>query len=123
MNETLKNLYERKSVRVFTDREISLEDKHAILRAASEAPTAGKAGGKAKEKENASWQRILSRYVTSIIAKKRDLVKKRGGKRGANGGSARLAPKCPREEAVGSEKARLRGAELLISKRGDQTPL
>ncbi len=41
MNETLKQLYARKSVRVFTDREISAEDKAAILRAAVEAPTAG----------------------------------------------------------------------------------
>ena len=41
MNETLKQLYERKSVRVFTDKEISKEDKALILRAAVEAPTAG----------------------------------------------------------------------------------
>ena len=41
MNEVLKQLYERKSVRVFTDREISAESKAAILRAATEAPTAG----------------------------------------------------------------------------------
>ena len=41
MNEVLKQLYERKSVRVFTDKEISDADKAAILRAATEAPTAG----------------------------------------------------------------------------------
>ncbi len=41
MNEVLKQLYNRKSVRVFTDKEISAEDKTAILRAACEAPTAG----------------------------------------------------------------------------------
>ncbi|MBQ8837452.1 MAG: nitroreductase family protein [Clostridia bacterium] len=41
MNEVLKQLYARKSVRVFTDKEISAEDKAAILRAAAEAPTAG----------------------------------------------------------------------------------
>lgn len=41
MNEVLKNLFERKSVRVFTDKEISPEDKANILRAAIEAPTAG----------------------------------------------------------------------------------
>lgn len=41
MNEVLKQLYARKSVRVFTDKEISAEDKTAILRAAAEAPTAG----------------------------------------------------------------------------------
>lgn len=41
MNEVLKQLYGRKSVRVFTDRKISAEDKASILRAAVEAPTAG----------------------------------------------------------------------------------
>ncbi len=41
MNEVLKNLYERKSVRVFEDRSISNEDKEAILLAAMAAPTAG----------------------------------------------------------------------------------
>ena len=41
MNEVLKQLYDRKSVRVFTDKEISNTDKAAILRAATEAPTAG----------------------------------------------------------------------------------
>ena len=41
MNEVLKQLYERKSVRVFTDKDISAEDKALILRAAAEAPTAG----------------------------------------------------------------------------------
>ena len=41
MNQVLKELYERKSVRVFTDKKISAEDKNAILRAAFEAPTAG----------------------------------------------------------------------------------
>lgn len=41
MNETIKQLYERKSVRVFEDREISVEDKRIILEAATMAPTAG----------------------------------------------------------------------------------
>lgn len=41
MNRTLEQLYNRKSVRVFTDREISREDKEAILLAAANAPTAG----------------------------------------------------------------------------------
>ena len=41
MNETIRGLYERKSVRVFTAREITAEEKAAILRAATEAPTAG----------------------------------------------------------------------------------
>lgn len=41
MNETLKQLYERKSVRAFTDREITAEEKECILHAAAEAPTAG----------------------------------------------------------------------------------
>ena len=41
MNETLRVLYERKSVRLFDGRAISEEDKNAILRAAAEAPTAG----------------------------------------------------------------------------------
>lgn len=41
MNETIRGLCERKSVRVFTKREITAEEKAAILRAATEAPTAG----------------------------------------------------------------------------------
>ena len=41
MNETLKLLYERKSVRVFEDRPISAEDREAILYAAAMAPSAG----------------------------------------------------------------------------------
>ena len=41
MNNTLKELYERKSVRVFTEREIGAEEKAAILKAAVNAPTAG----------------------------------------------------------------------------------
>lgn len=41
MNETLRILYERKSVRLFDGREIPRADKDAILRAATEAPTAG----------------------------------------------------------------------------------
>ena len=41
MNETIKQLYERKSVRVFEDKEISNEDKQIILEAACQAPTAG----------------------------------------------------------------------------------
>lgn len=41
MNETIQQLLNRKSIRVFTDREISPEDKLAILNAATQAPTAG----------------------------------------------------------------------------------
>lgn len=41
MNEVIRQLYDRKSVRAYTDREISREEKDAILRAAAEAPTAG----------------------------------------------------------------------------------
>ena len=41
MNEVLKQLYARKSVRAFTEQEISPEDRQAILTAAAMAPTAG----------------------------------------------------------------------------------
>lgn len=41
MNHTIRELYERKSVRVFTGERISKEDKEMILTAATEAPTAG----------------------------------------------------------------------------------
>ncbi len=41
MNEVLNQLYARKSVRAFTEREISPEDRQAILTAAAMAPTAG----------------------------------------------------------------------------------
>jgi len=41
MNEVLKQLYERKSIRAFTDCDITAEEKALILRAAAEAPTAG----------------------------------------------------------------------------------
>lgn len=41
MNEMIKSLMERKSVRAFTDREITSHDRELILRAAMEAPTAG----------------------------------------------------------------------------------
>jgi len=41
MNEVIRQLYARKSVRVFEDREIALKDKRAILTAAAMAPTAG----------------------------------------------------------------------------------
>ena len=41
MNQTLQQLYDRKSVRVFTERDITAEEKALILRAAAEAPTAG----------------------------------------------------------------------------------
>lgn len=41
MNETVKSLIDRKSVRVFEDREISEEDVQEILLAAVNAPTAG----------------------------------------------------------------------------------
>ena len=41
MNEVLKGLYERKSIRAFSDREITADEKTAILKAAVNAPTAG----------------------------------------------------------------------------------
>lgn len=41
MNETIRQLNERKSVRAFLDREITPEEKRAILNAACQAPTAG----------------------------------------------------------------------------------
>lgn len=41
MNEVIRQLYERKSIRVFEEREISNEDKNSILEAATMAPTAG----------------------------------------------------------------------------------
>lgn len=41
MNTTIKELFDRKSVRVFEDREISAEDKALILKSAVMAPTAG----------------------------------------------------------------------------------
>ena len=40
-NEVVKNLFERKSVRIFEDRPISPEDRLTILQAACQAPTAG----------------------------------------------------------------------------------
>ena len=41
MNETIRQLNERKSIRVFEDREIGAAEKAAILNAACQAPTAG----------------------------------------------------------------------------------
>ncbi|MBE7005487.1 MAG: nitroreductase [Ruminococcaceae bacterium] len=41
INQTLQELYDRKSVRVFEDREIDAEQVDAILRASAMAPTAG----------------------------------------------------------------------------------
>ena len=41
MNEVLKTLYDRKSVRVFEDRPVPEEVRQQIRRAAFEAPTAG----------------------------------------------------------------------------------
>ena len=41
MNEVIRQLFERKSVRVFTDRQIDPADKQLILEAAAQAPTAG----------------------------------------------------------------------------------
>lgn len=41
MNQTIKELYERKSVRVYTDEPITEEEKNLILNAALQAPTAG----------------------------------------------------------------------------------
>lgn len=41
MNPTIQSLFARKSIRVFTDREITAEEKDLILRSACQAPTAG----------------------------------------------------------------------------------
>lgn len=41
MNEIIKALHKRKSVRVFTEKKISAEEKEAILEAAIQAPSAG----------------------------------------------------------------------------------
>ena len=41
MNEIMESLYQRKSMRVYEDREIPAEMKNLILKAASQAPTAG----------------------------------------------------------------------------------
>ena len=41
MNEIIKALYSRKSVRVFTDQPVSQKEKELILNAALQAPSAG----------------------------------------------------------------------------------
>ena len=41
MNQTIKEIYDRKSVRVFSDEAISEEEKKIILESALQAPTAG----------------------------------------------------------------------------------
>ena len=41
MNNTIRELFERKSVRVFDEKVISEEDKRMILEAATMAPSAG----------------------------------------------------------------------------------
>lgn len=41
MNQTIRSLFDRKSVRVFTDRQITPEEKSLILQSAAQAPTAG----------------------------------------------------------------------------------
>lgn len=41
MNETIRQLFDRRSVRVFTEKEIAPAEKTAILQAATQAPTAG----------------------------------------------------------------------------------
>ena len=41
MNSTIQSLFDRKSVRVFTDREITPAEKDLILQSACQAPTAG----------------------------------------------------------------------------------
>jgi len=41
MNQTIQQLFDRKSTRVFTDREIGTEEKNLILQSAVMAPTAG----------------------------------------------------------------------------------
>ena len=40
MNQTIKELYSRKSVRVYTDEEITEKEKRVILESALQAPTA-----------------------------------------------------------------------------------
>ena len=44
MNQTLKEIYARKSVRVYEDRPIGAEEKRRILEAAIQAPSAGNMG-------------------------------------------------------------------------------
>ena len=41
MNSVIQSLFDRKSIRVFTDREITPEEKGLVLRSAVQAPTAG----------------------------------------------------------------------------------
>ena len=41
MNPVIQSLFDRKSIRVFTDREITPDEKDLILRSAVQAPTAG----------------------------------------------------------------------------------
>ena len=41
MNSVIQSLFDRKSIRVFTDREITPEEKGLVLRSAAQAPTAG----------------------------------------------------------------------------------
>ena len=41
MNQTIQQLFDRKSIRVFTDRDITPKEKALILRSATQAPTAG----------------------------------------------------------------------------------
>ena len=41
MNDTIRQLYDRKSIRVFTEQEIAPAEKQQILEAALQAPTAG----------------------------------------------------------------------------------
>ena len=41
MNSVIQSLFDRKSIRVFTDREITPEEKDLVLRSAVQAPTAG----------------------------------------------------------------------------------
>lgn len=41
MNEVIRQLFERKSIRVYTEQEITCEEKNLILHAATQAPTAG----------------------------------------------------------------------------------
>ena len=41
MNQVIKELFERKSVRAYREDKITLEEKEMILKAAMQAPTAG----------------------------------------------------------------------------------
>ena len=45
MNPVIQNLFDRKSMRVYTDRTVSVEDKAILFEAAMQAPTGGNRQG------------------------------------------------------------------------------